>query len=92
MARSSPAVSGPDRTPGTPAIARGRIAGNIYRRNPDIRSRLSAFTGRDASAVPARERDTYRAGGRPGMRVRAVTAAGQATLMILILPAEPGCR
>jgi hypothetical protein len=40
--RLSPARTGP----GHSGDRQGCIAGNIYRRNPDIRSRLSAFTGR----------------------------------------------
>ena len=80
-------VSGPDRAPGAPAIARRRIAGNIYRRNPDIRSRLSAFT--DGTHPPRPRANVTHIG--PGQARNARPRGNRSRpgeLMILILPAD----
>ena len=84
----------PGRSPARTAAGRSGdrqlfIAGNICRCNPDIRSRLLAFTIRDAYAAPGAN-VTHIGPEQPG-NARPCGNRGQpGELMILILSAEPG--
>jgi len=85
VARSSRPACGPGREPGGPGDHPGRIAGNMHWRNPDIRSRLSAFTGQGASGAP-RVNVTH-IGPEQARNARPCDDRGQhGELMILILP------
>jgi len=71
--------------------SQGCIAGNICRRNPDIRSRLLAFPSETHTPRP-RANVTHIGPEQPG-NARPCGNRGQpGELMILILPAEPGYR
>src|SRR6185437_3738226 len=90
VARSSRPVSARTAA-GALRRSQGCIAGNICRRNPDIRSRLPAFPSETHTPRP-RANVTHIGPEQPG-NARPCGNRGQpGELMILILPAEPGYR